>query len=175
VSLRVPVGSEDHAQGASEAPLTLVEYGDYQCGHCGRAHPAVKALQKRFGSGLRFVFRNMPLVRTHPEAQLAAEAAEAAGAQGRFWEMHEALYENQHSLGPELIREQARRIGLDMERFEKDLAEHRFRKRVREDFMGGVRSGVNGTPTFFINGERYDGDPENEEELASALEQKLKH
>jgi protein-disulfide isomerase len=89
--------------------------------------------------------------------------------------MHEALYENQHSLGPELIREQARRIGLDMERFEKDLAEHRFRKRVREDFMGGVRSGVNGTPTFFINGERYDGDPENEEELASALEQKLKH
>lgn len=170
--MRTPLGTEDHAQGAPDAPLVLIEYGDYQCRLCGQAYPAVKALQERFGSELRFVFRNMPLSRTHPEAQLAAEAAEAAGAQGKFWEMHDALYENQHSLGPELIRELARKIGLDMQRFEEDLAERRFRQRVRQDFLGGVRSGVNGTPTFFINGERYDGHAD-EEELATALEQRL--
>lgn len=168
--MSIPVGAEDHAQGAPDAPLVLIEYGDYQCRLCGRAYQAVKALQERFGPELRFVFRNMPLSRTHPEAQLAAEAAEAAGAQGKFWEMHDALYENQHSLGPELIRELARKIGLDMRRFEEDLAEHRFHQKVRQDFMGGVRSGVNGTPTFFINGERYDG-AADEEELARALEQ----
>lgn len=173
MSLHVPVGARDHTEGTPDAPLTLIEYGDYQCSHCARVYPAVKALQKRFGPELRFVFRNMPLARTHPEAQLAAEAAEAAGAQGRFWEMHDALYENQHSLGPELIRGLARKLGLDMRRFEEDLAEHRFHRRVREDFMGGVRSGVNGTPTFFINGERYDGRVD-EEALGSALEERLR-
>lgn len=174
MSLRVPVGEEDHVQGPPDAQVTLIEYGDYQCSHCATAHPTIKAVQDRFGSALRFVFRNMPLTQAHPQAQLAAEAAEAAGAQGKFWEMHDALYENQRSLGPELVRELARKIGLDMQRFEADLEEHRFRQRVRHDFMSGVRSGVNGTPTFFINGERFDGHA-GEEELASALEQRLKH
>src|SRR3982751_4231810 len=118
---------------------------------------------------LRFVFRNFPLTQIHPNAQPAAEAAEAAGAQNRFWEMHDRLYENQVALGPELIGAVAQGLGLDMERFEKDLASGQFRERVERDFMGGVRSGVPGTPTFFINGERYDGAPD-EVSLLGALQ-----
>jgi protein-disulfide isomerase len=169
MSLAVPVGPEDHIQGPENAPLTLVEYADYECPYCGDAHVVVKRLQDELGPRLRFVFRNFPLTQVHPHAQLAAEAAEAAGAQNRFWEMHERLYENQAALSPELIGAVAHGLGLDMERFEKDLASGQFRERVERDFMGGIRSGVPGTPTFFINGERHDGAPD-EVSLLGALQ-----
>jgi protein-disulfide isomerase len=157
VTLTVPIGQDDHADGPANAPVTLVEYGDYECPHCGTAYPIVKAVQKRLQGRLRFVFRNMPLSQAHPHAELAAEAAEAAAAQGRFWEMHDALFEHQDDLTPTHILELARGLRLDLARFENDLSARRFRDHVKRDFMGGVRSGVNGTPTFFINGERYDG------------------
>jgi protein-disulfide isomerase len=157
MSLLVPVGPDDHIQGPETAPLTLVEYGDYQCPYCAAAYVNVRLVQDQLGPRLRFVFRNFPLTQVHPLAELAAEAAEAAGSQGKFWEMHDALYENQPALSPELIAALAQGLGLDMERFNEDLASGRFRERVKRDFMGGVRSGVAGTPTFFINGERYEG------------------
>jgi protein-disulfide isomerase len=172
MSLTIAVGADDHAQGPANAPVTLVEYGDYQCPGCGSAYPMVKVIQKRLGDKLRFVFRNMPLNEIHPDAELAAEAAEAAGAQGRFWEMHDALYEHQDQLGPELASILAKRLRLDIPRFEADLDSRRFRDRVKRDFMGGVRSGVNGTPTFFIDGERYDG-PLSETSLEAALKQRI--
>ena len=130
----------------------------------------VKAILKRLGAKLRFVFRNMPLSEIHPNAELAAEAAEAAAAQGKFWEMHDALYEHQDELGPDLVMTLAKRLRLDMSRFEEDLVSRRFRNRVKRDFMGGVRSGVNGTPTFFIDGVRYDGTLD-EQSLEAVLRQ----
>ncbi|HEV7930181.1 MAG TPA: DsbA family protein, partial [Nitrosospira sp.] len=148
---------DDHIQGPETWLVTLVKYGDYECPHCATAYGIIQTVQARLGHVLRFVFRNFPLSQVHPHAELAAEAAEAAGAQGKFWEMHDALYENQPALSPELIAALAQGLGLDMERFNEDLASGRFRERVKRDFMGGVRSGVAGTPTFFINGERYEG------------------
>jgi protein-disulfide isomerase len=152
-----PVSHEDHISGAASAPITLVEYGDYQCPYCGQAYPIVKALQKRLGKRLRFVFRNFPLANAHPNAQPAAEAAEAAGAQGKFWEMHDSLYENQTALEDQDLIRYAGELGLDVARFTRELGEHHYAARVREDFRTGVRSGVNGTPSFFINGVRHDG------------------
>jgi protein-disulfide isomerase len=155
--LKPPVGANDHVQGRANAAVTIVEYGDYECPYCGQAYPVVKALQKRLGAKLRFVFRNFPLSEAHPHAEHAAEAAEAAGAQGKFWEMHDLLYENQDALGDEDVVRYARALGLDGPRFVEEMREHRYAERVREDFSSGVRSGVNGTPTFFINGARHDG------------------
>jgi protein-disulfide isomerase len=172
VSLSIPVGGDDHVQGAADARVTLVEYGDYQCPGCGAAYPMVKAILNRLGAKLRFVFRNMPLNEIHPFAEMAAEAAEAAGAQGGFWEMHDGLYEHQAELGPELMSVLARRLHLDVPRFEQDLVSRKFRDHVKRDFMGGVRSGVNGTPTFFIDGERYDGILD-EQSLETALRQRI--
>jgi len=155
--LVLPVGSRDHAQGPATAPVTLVEYGDYECPHCGRAYPIVKELQERMGDRLRFVFRNFPLTEAHPHAAKAAESAEAAGEQGKFWEMHDTLFEHQNALDlPHLIA-YAERIGADSSKLASSLRAHTYEPRVREDFMSGVRSGVNGTPTFFINGNRFDG------------------
>jgi protein-disulfide isomerase len=155
--LAVPVDEgRDHSQGSAKAPVTLVEYGDYECPYCGAAYPIVKELQDRMGERLRFVFRNFPITTSHPHAEQAAEAAEAAWSQGRFWEMHDLLFENQKRLRDEDLRAYAERIGLDLERFDKELSEHVHAPRVREDFMSGVRSGVNGTPTFFINDVRHD-------------------
>ena len=170
MSLAIPVGKDDHVLGPADAPVTLVEYGDYQCPACGAAHPMVKVILKRLGAKLRFVFRNMPLSEIHPNAELAAEAAEAAAAQGKFWEMHDALYEHQPELGPDLVMTLAKRLPLDLSRFEGDLVSRRFRDRVKRDFMGGVRSGVNGTPTFFIDGVRYDGTLD-EQSLEAVLRQ----
>jgi protein-disulfide isomerase len=172
MSLTIPVGKDDHASGAEDAPVTLVEYGDYQCPACGAAYPMIKAIQERLGAKLRFVFRNMPLNEVHPNAEMAAEAAEAAGAQGKFWEMHDALYENQDQLGAELVAKLAKRLHLDGVRFDHDLTTRRFRDHVKRDFLGGVRSGVNGTPTFFIDGTRYDG-VLGEAALESALRQRI--
>jgi protein-disulfide isomerase len=155
-TLRTPVSSEDHTQGNPNAPCTLVEYGDYECPHCGRAYSIVKRLQQHFGDRLLFVYRNFPLARSHPNAQPAAEAAEFAATQGKFWEMHDLLFENHDRLGPELYEKLARQLGLDPVALADALDTGQFRDRVRADFMGGVRSGVNGTPTFFINGQRHD-------------------
>jgi len=159
----------DHIQGLPDAAVTLVEYGDYECPYCGAAYPIVKELQARMGDRLRFVFRNFPISTSHPHAEQAAEAAEAAAAQGRFWEMHDLLYENQRRLGDQDLHAYAEQLGIDVGRFDKDLAEHVHAPRVREDFMSGVRSGVNGTPSFYVNGARHD-DSYDFETLLAALE-----
>jgi protein-disulfide isomerase len=155
--LRVPVGPQDHVQGPARAPVTLVEYGDYECPHCGAAHPIVKEIQARFERQLRYVFRHFPLSEVHPHAESAAESAEFAGAHGRFWEMHDGLFENQDRLGLPLLAALAEVLGLPDLELREALATRRYAAKVRNDFMGGVRSGVNGTPAFFINGERHDG------------------
>jgi protein-disulfide isomerase len=155
--LTPPVGASDHIAGPNDAPLTLVEYGDYECPYCGMAYPIVKAAQRRLGDRLRFVFRNFPLKEAHPHATHAAEAAEAAAAQGEFCRMHDTVFEHQDALeDPDLVR-YADALGLDADRVAREIAEGVHAKRVRDDFRSGVRSGVNGTPTFFVNGLRYDG------------------
>jgi protein-disulfide isomerase len=156
-ALTPAVSSRDHSEGSADALVTLVEYGDYECPHCGRAYPIVKAVQRRLGNQLRFVFRNFPLKNIHPHAEHAAEAAEAAAAQGHFWEMHDAVFEHQAALGDKDLARYAEAIGLDRSRFERELKSGTYKPRVQEDFMSGIRSGVNGTPTFFINGRRYEG------------------
>jgi protein-disulfide isomerase len=151
------VAKRDHVQGPADAPVTLVEYGDFECPYCGAAYLIVKKVQEAMGDNLRFVFRHFPLTQIHPRAEGAAEASEAAGAQGQFWEMHDLLYENQRALDPMHLLGYAEDLGLDTQRFVRELEERVHQPRVREDFMSGVRSGVNGTPAFFINGIRYDG------------------
>jgi protein-disulfide isomerase len=150
--------------------VTLVEYGDYECPYCGAAYPIVKQIQGQMGDRLQFVFRNFPITTSHPHAEQAAEAAETAASQEKFWEMHDVLYENQRHLEDEDLRSYAAQLGLDVEMFERELAEHVHAARVRADFMSGVRSGVNGTPTFYINGVRYD-DSYEPEVLLAALEE----
>ncbi|MCI4338823.1 MAG: DsbA family protein [Thermoplasmata archaeon] len=155
--LTLPVGPRDHVQGVATAPATLLEYGDYECPYCGAAYPIVKEVQKRLGKGLRFVFRNFPLANAHPHATLAAEAAEVVGAQGKFWEMHDTLYEHQTALTESDLLRYARGLGVDRETFTTELRRPVYVDRVQEDFSSGVRSGVNGTPTFYINGIRHNG------------------
>jgi protein-disulfide isomerase len=167
-TLTLPVAEHrDHIQGPRDAPVTLVEYGDYECPYCGAAYPIVKAVQDRMGDRLRFVFRNFPISTSHPHAEHAAEAAEAADAQGKFWPMHDALYENQAQLRDADLHGYAKNVGLEVELFDKELAEHVHAARVHEDFLSGVRSGVNGTPTFYINGVRHDDSYEFETLLAA--------
>ena len=171
--LTLPVGERDHAQGPADAPVTLVEYGDYECPYCGHAYPIVKEVQQRLGDRLRFVFRNFPLATMHPHAEHAAEAAETAAAQGKFWEMHDQLYEHQRALDDHSLGRYAAQIGLDVDQFARDMEAHAQEPRVKEDFLSGVRSGVNGTPTFFINGARFD-DSWDAETLLAALEEAAK-
>jgi protein-disulfide isomerase len=166
--LTLPVGERDHVLGPAAAPVTLVEYGDFECPYCGRAYPVVKALRRRLGDRLRFVFRHFPIARTHPHAHWAAEAAEAAAAQGQFWEMHDQLFVHQNLLGDEHLDLYLGHLQLDAERLRIELAAHVYAPRVREDIDSGERSGVDGTPTFFINGVLYAGSHE-EEPLAAAL------
>lgn len=169
-ALTMPVTEDrDHIQGPADAPVTLLEYGDYECPYCGAAYPIVKEVQARIGERLRFVFRNFPITTSHPHAERAAEAAEAAAAQGSFWRMHDVLYENQKLLSDEDLRTYAQQVGLDLDVFDRELAEHVHAARVQEDFMSGVRSGVNGTPTFYVNGARYD-DSYDLDTLLGALE-----
>jgi protein-disulfide isomerase len=169
-TLKTPVTPDDHIQGLENAAATLVEYGDYECPHCGRAYSIVKRVQKHFGKGLRFVFRNFPLSEMHPQAESAAETAEFAGAHGKFWEMHDGLFENQERLGGPLYLELAQELGLSVTGLRQALEEGKYKDRVRADFSSGVRSGVNGTPTFFINGKRHDG-PFDYESLVRAIEE----
>jgi protein-disulfide isomerase len=155
--LAVPVQNTDHVMGASHAPVTIVEYGDFECPNCKQAAPAVKLLLERFAGRVRMVFRHFPLEEVHPHALAAAEAAECAGGQGKFWEMHDLLFANQQNLGHEAYVAFARTLALDLGRFTRDIEQETYAPRVREDFISGVRSGVNGTPTFFINGVRHNG------------------
>ena len=173
-ALTLPVDEgRDHTQGPPSAPVTLVEYGDYECPYCGAAYPILKEVQERMAERLRFVFRNFPISTSHQHAEQAAEAAEAAAAQGRFWEMHDTLYEHQSYLTEPDLHAYAVQLELDVNVFDRELAEHVHAARVHEDFMSGVRSGVNGTPTFYVNGARYDGSYDLETLLA-ALEQATK-
>ena len=156
--LTVPVSERDHSIGPADAPVTLVEYGDYQCPYCGRAFPIVQEVRRRLGDQLRFVFRHFPLTQIHEHAEHAAEVAEAAAAQGKFWPMHDWLFTHQFALDDESLLEGVRDLGLDVERVRRELADATHRARVREDFSSGIKSGVNGTPTFYINGVRHDAD-----------------
>jgi protein-disulfide isomerase len=173
VKLILPVTSDrDHIQGSSTAPVTLVEYGDYECPYCGRAYPIIKEVQRHLGNKLRFVFRNFPLTEVHPHAQHAAEAAEAAAVQDRFWKMHDYLYEHQQALDDKYLEKYAENLGLNLAKFNIDMSSHVHAGRIREDFLSGVRSGVNGTPTFYINAIRYNGPVDLEtllESLRSAI------
>jgi protein-disulfide isomerase len=155
--LSIPVNADDHIKGDPAAVCSLVEYGDYECPYCGAAYPSVKKLQKYFGKRLSFVFRNFPLAQSHRWAEPAAEVAEFAGAHGKFWEMHDLLFENQESLGNDLFLKLADKLGLSISQLQTALADGTFRARVRADFASGARSGVNGTPTFFVNGRRHNG------------------
>lgn len=163
--LKLPVSdSRDHIQGSSSAKATLLEYGDYQCPFCGEAYWIIKKIQKRFGNELRFVFRNFPLSEAHPYAEVGAELAEAAGAQGKFWEMHDYLYENQPHLANLnfFIQYAENTLKLDGNRIREEVVSHAYTPRIKEDFLSGIRSGVNGTPTLFINDLRHNGDYEYE-------------
>ena len=162
MSLAKPIDETDHVLGPAEAPVTLVEYGDFQCPHCRAAHFYLKNVLAVMGDDMRFVFRHMPLTQIHPMAQLAAEAAEAAAAQDMFWPMHDLIYENQDLLSPVLLTRLGQRLGLDMQRFTDDVASHRFLPEVKAHFMSAVRSGAAGTPSFFINGEPYEGSFDDE-------------
>lgn len=170
--LTLPVSERDHVKRSLDAPVVLVEYGDYECPHCQEVYPILYELKERLGNRVAYVYRHFPISRQHPNAQLAAEAAEAAAAQGKFWEMHHRLFTHQNELGFDDLVRHAAAIGLDMDLFRRELEEHTYADRVREDFMSGVRSGVNGTPTFYINGIRYDG-AWDFESLLEAIEKPL--
>jgi protein-disulfide isomerase len=152
------VGVEvDHTRGPADAPVTLVEFGDFECPYCGAAHPALRELERRMGDALRVVFRHLPLPGRHPRALAAAEAAEAAAAQGRFWEMHDRLFASQRALEPLDLRRHAEELGLDLERYDAAMADHAGAERVARDVESARLSGVSGTPALFLNGKRYDG------------------
>jgi len=168
-NLRVPVSSNDHTQGDTNAPITLVEYGDFQCPHCAIAHGIVKRLQEQFGDRLRYVFRNFPLTEIHPMAEPAAEAAEFAAANGKYWQMHDSIFEHQRRLSPELLVEIAIRLQLDTDEMATAMDVQRYLDLITRDVEGGERAGVHGTPTFFINGRQHQG-PWQFEDLARAME-----
>jgi protein-disulfide isomerase len=157
MTLAVPVSTNDHIRGNPNALVTLIEYGDYECPLCAMAHPITHQLMQYFGYRLCFVFRHFPLMQSHPHAEMAAEAAEFAGAHGRFWEMHDAIYENQATLGLPLLLALARRLGMSDMAIGFAIANSEYAPKIQRDFLGGVRSGVNGTPTFFIGDRRHDG------------------
>jgi protein-disulfide isomerase len=154
--LAVPVTSSDHVVGRADAPITVVEYGDFECPNCKLAFPAVKLLLQRFGADIRFAYRHFPLEQPHPHALPAAEAAECAAAQDSFWQMHDLLFENQPRLDRRDLEGYARRIELDMTRFAAELDGHAHVGRVRGDIESGERSRVRGTPGFFVNGRIVD-------------------
>jgi len=171
--LKLPVSNDDHIQGKKNAPITFVEYGDYECPFCGNAYLIIKQVQEHFGTNLRFVFRNFPLTEIHPLAKSAAYFAEFAGSQGLFWEMHDLIYENQASLSMELLFKLAESLALSSKKLKDALAKQLFEQKIQNDFISGVKSGVNGTPTLFINDYRYPG-PVEFEDLVSAISEMVK-
>jgi len=167
--LRVPLSEQDWVRGPADAPVTLVEYGDYECPACQYAHGEVEKLLEAEGHNVRFVFRHFPLMTTHPQAMAAALAVEAAGRQGKFWEMHHKLFESRGQLDHEHIRGYAAELGLELDNFARDIKSKEIEVQIRQHRLEGARSGVNGTPTFFVNGSRYDGDI-TYEALSSAVQ-----
>lgn len=158
VKLKNVVTERDHISGATDAPVTLLEYGNFECIHCGRAYPIIKEVQRLLGDNLRFVFRHFPIVRTHPHSLRAAEASESAGTQGKFWEMHDQLFSHQAELEDQYLSRYARRIGLDVDRFARDMSEHTFLKQIEADYNRSLfDEHVTGTPTFYINEGSYTG------------------
>jgi len=156
-SLTLPDPERDHIHGSADGSIKLLEYGDYECPFCADAQLIVKEIQQRLGDDLLFAFRHFPLTKIHPHSEHAAEAAEAAGTQGNFWDMHYLLFENQRALKDEDLTAYADELGLDETRLIREVTSSLYAARIREDFKSGIRGGVNGTPTFFVNGERYDG------------------
>ncbi|RZK38144.1 MAG: DsbA family protein [Pedobacter sp.] len=157
MSLKPAVSNTDHAQGNLNADLVIVEFGDYQCPYCGAAYPILKELMGQFENQIKFVFRNFPLSEMHQYARVAALASEAAALQGKFWEMHDAIFENQHNLNGSFLLQLAEKLGLDINQFNRDIESAELAKKVDGDFESGVVSGVNGTPSFYINGKKFDG------------------
>jgi len=151
------VHDQDHARGIASAKIEIVEFGDYQCSYCGDAHPILQEIEDTFGDQIRFVFRHFPLQNAHQYAIPAAFAAEAAGLQNKFWAMHDALFNNQHRLSTEIFDELATSIGIDLGQFNTDRESEGVKNKVETDFESGMRSGVNGTPSFYVNGEKFDG------------------
>ena len=175
MSLSLPIGKTDHIQGDPAAALELLEYGDYQCPYCQKAYHIVKRLQLDYGSQLKFIFRNFPLTELHPQARLAALASEAAALQNKYWEMHDYLFEHHDDFGFENLQRIAEILGLNEVQFREDLIEMDAdpSSKVEVDAYSGVRSGVSGTPTFFINGEKFNGNWQ-EGDLSYFLDQKVK-
>jgi len=176
--LRPEVGADDHVLGPADAPVTLVEYGDFQCPHCARAHRVLPRVLKRLGSRVRFVFRHFPLAESHPDAVHAAEASESVATQAgeeAFWRMHDLMYDHQRdsddSLDDAHLVRYAEQAGADPATVALDLAGDNYESKVKSSFMSGVRSGVNGTPTFFVNGVRFEGDWTNADAFTAALEE----
>jgi protein-disulfide isomerase len=174
MSLTPPVNKNDHIQGEAAARIELVEYGDFQCSFCGEAYHIVKSIQNRFGSDLKFVFRHFPLTEIHHHAKMAAVAAEAAGRQGKFWQMHDMLYENQDELHLSALRAYAAILEMDVLKFDEDMDDEALFQKVQDDFESGLRSGVHGTPTFYVNGEKYSLNWD-ESSLMSFISNKLEH
>lgn len=170
--LTIPVTKHDHLQGEVNAACSLVEYGDYECPSCGEVQPIIKSLQARFRSKMSFVFRNFPLREIHPWAEAAAEIAELADSQGKFWEMHDLLFANQESLSERSLQALVGDLGLSEANMKQVRSTGTLRNRIDADLAGGIRSGVNGTPTFFLNGDRYDGSTDFES-LAALMDQVL--
>ena len=167
LSLAVPVSERDHSQGLTTAPVTLVQYGDYECPYTRQSTWVVQAIQQQLGDQLRFVYRNFPLTEIHPHALHAAFAAEAAAAQGKFWQLHDYIFHHQHTLADADLAKFAEAVGLDMQQYARDMTEQRALARIEEDVEGGLRSGVQGTPTFFINGVMYRDSWEHDTLLAA--------
>jgi protein-disulfide isomerase len=155
--LNPPTNQADHSQGTADAAIEIVEYGDFECPDCGDAYRTVKKIEQVFGNQIRFVFRNFPLTDIHPYAMAAAMAAEAAGLQHKYWEMHDLIFKNQDQLSEDLFVELANNMGLDSGKFKHDLQDKALHERILSDFDSGVQNGVNGTPTFFVNGQKFDG------------------
>ena len=169
--LSLPVDpSRDHIQGADTAPITLLEYGDYECPYCAQAYIIIKEVQERLGSKLRFVFRNFPVTKVRPHAYETALAAEAAGAQGKFWEMYDYLFKHGQWITNDNLRQSAAKLGLGLARFDRDFLDRRYSSHIEEDIQSATSSGVKSTPTFFINEDRYNG-PWDLDSLISALDE----
>lgn len=162
------INDTDHVLGRNDAPVTLIEYADFQCPYCARAHKALASLREQLGDDLCLVYRHLPLAHLHPFAEAAAEAAESAAAQGKFWEMHDALFANQVLLNPATLPDMAGNLGLDGERVRSEVGACRYRQRVQADAQAARRLGATSTPTFFINGQRYHGESDHAA-LAAAI------
>jgi protein-disulfide isomerase len=167
ISLAVPVSERDHSQGPATAAITLVQYGDYECPYTRQSTWVVQAMQQELGDQLRFIYRNFPLTEIHPHALHAALAAEGAAAQGKFWEMHDYIFHHQHTLADADLEHFAEAVGLDLQQYRRDMREQRALARIEEDVEGGERSGIQGTPTFYINGVIYRGSWEHDALLAA--------